>query len=167
MIYYILELLKYLFNYKKELPNNNSQLTYMTPIKYDNKNNIFDKLNRKNIKYKIKASSDNIILENKEIYKILVDFSCLLLSNDKKNYLEVYVQLLSKYDKKILKIVDKRTHKCIIYLDRSLLRFSENEINYEIAFTARNGEYDWWILRLNNSKNYLLFLYNIVLDCSM
>ena len=33
-----------------------------------NKNNIFDKLNRKNIKYKIKASSDNIILENKEIY---------------------------------------------------------------------------------------------------
>ena len=62
MIYYILELLKYLFNYKKELPNNNYQLTYMTPIKYDNKNNIFDKLNRKNIKYKIKASSDNIIL---------------------------------------------------------------------------------------------------------
>ena len=79
----------------------------------------------------------------------------------------VYVQLLSTYDKKILKIIDIRTNNCIIYLDRSLLRFSENENNYEIAFTARNDEYDWWILRLNNSKNYLLFLYNIVLDSSM
>ena len=90
--------------------------------------------------------------------QVLVSARCNLTTSARESAVRVTIQYLRNDISDYIKIF--RHGKCVLNLDRRLLRFAENADRLEIALNAKSGEYDWWLLQFE--PKYLHSYYIII-----
>ena len=99
--------------------------------------------------------------------QVLVSARCDLTTSARESAVRVTVQYLRNDISDYIKIF--RHRKCVLNLDRRLLRFAENADRLEIALNAKSGEYDWWLLQFEPKylHSYFSLHYHILTDSSL
>jgi len=99
--------------------------------------------------------------------QVLVSARCNLTTSGRESGVRVTIQYLRNDISDYIKIF--RHRKCVLNLDRRLLRFAENADRLEIALNAKSGEYDWWLLQFEPKylHSYYSLHYHILTDSSL
>jgi hypothetical protein len=99
--------------------------------------------------------------------QVLVNSRCNLTTSARESTVRVTVQYLRNDISDYIKIF--RHRKCVLNLDRRLLRFAENADRLEIALNAKSGDYDWWLLQFEPKylHAYYSLHYHILTDSSI
>ena len=99
--------------------------------------------------------------------RALTTVRCVLTTAEFEQGVKVTVQILKNLHDTQIKIF--RHSKCILHLDRKLLRFVENPDRLTLAFNARSQEYDWWVLAFKRTQtaDYYSLHYHVLQDASL
>ena len=99
--------------------------------------------------------------------QVLVSARCNLTTSAREKAVRVTVQYLRNHTSDYIKIF--RHRKCVLDLDRRLLRFAENADRLEIALNSKSGAYDWWVLQFEPKylHCYYSLHYHILTDSSL
>lgn len=99
--------------------------------------------------------------------KLLLTTRCRLSYSPKEKGVKVILQILKDSCTTYIKIF--RHHVCVLHLDRRLLRFSENADRLQLALTAKDPGYDWWVLIFDKEKPHAYYdvHYHILQEASL
>ena len=106
-------------------------------------------------------------LDNNSPARVVTTVRCMLTTAEREDAVSVTVQCLKNASSTYIKIFHLR--KCILHLDRKLLRFVENADRMTLAFNARSHEYDWWVLAFERRHlhDYHSLHYHVLQDASI
>ena len=114
------------------------------------------------------SSSDELTcLEDHSPARVLVQSRCKLTTSARDKAVTVTVQYLRSQTSDYIKIF--KNNKCILHLDRRLLKFCENADRLELALNSKSEEYDWWLLQFDRKhlRSYFSLHYHILTDASL
>jgi hypothetical protein len=99
--------------------------------------------------------------------RVLVQARCRLAMSAREEAVGVIVQYLRSDTSDYLKIFRKK--RCVLHLDRRLLRFVENADRLELAFNSKTREYDWWVLKFDvkHMHSYYSMHYHLLMDATL
>ena len=80
---------------------------------------------------------------------------------------KVTVQYLRNDTSDYIKIFKHKS--CVLHLDRRLLTFVQNTDRLELAFNAKQRDYEWWILRFDKyeTRNFYKLNYLVLQDATL
>lgn len=99
--------------------------------------------------------------------RVVTTVRCMLTTAEREDAVRVTVQCLKNASSTYIKIFKHR--KCVLHIDRKLLRFVENADRMTLAFNASSHEFDWWVLAFEprHMHDYHSLHYHILQDASI